>query len=212
MVGTQGQAVRRAVGFARRVFAGRRQAARLDRGPGPSGGMVDAGDSKSPGGNTLWVRVPPRVPQNQALKSKLNEAVGLVLPFHKRYTTSHTKCRGHVPWRNTRFWAAKFTSTNGQKARFGSVRPISRARTAGYQRRKPVCPPLASSASTGVAVTSGSRSDDLANPHDGRTQMIFQVRNILLGRGGCVASSRLRISLATGSALSRSMPASTRRL
>ena len=30
--------------------------------PSPSGGMVDAGDSKSPDGNIVWVRLPPWAP------------------------------------------------------------------------------------------------------------------------------------------------------
>ena len=29
---------------------------------GPSGGMVDAGDSKSPASNGVWVRLPPWAP------------------------------------------------------------------------------------------------------------------------------------------------------
>ena len=34
---------------------------------GPSGGMVDAGDSKSPAFTGVWVRLPPRAPNPQVL-------------------------------------------------------------------------------------------------------------------------------------------------
>ena len=56
------------------------------------GGMADATDSKSVGGNTMWVRLPPPAPPAQALGDLSLEKViflFVLFTFHSSFFTFH---------------------------------------------------------------------------------------------------------------------------